>query len=106
MLDGALLKGHCQPHEELCVGGYGDAEKVRRRRGGRVAGVGDWAPIVGLGRRTPLGAIGDATHAEGFNKAVEKNAAAQLYLRELGNAGRARVLIRPNEGEDGEVLDT
>ena len=105
-LERALLKGHRQPQEDLCVGAYGDAEKVRRWHSGAVASVGGCLPVARPQCRPPLRAIGDAAHAEGFSKAVENVAAADLHLRELGNAGRAGVLIWPEKRKDRKVRDT
>ena len=71
-----------------------------------VAGVGDGVPVVGLHGRAPLRAIGDSAHPVGFGEAVEKIAAAHLHLRELGGAGRAGILIRPEIGKDLNIPDT
>jgi hypothetical protein len=60
-------------------------------RGGWVAGVQDVMPGVGLQRRAPLRAAGEASHTNGFSEGVGKVAATQLDLRQFIDIRRARI---------------
>ena len=70
-------------------------------------------PVSGTGCQLPapkpsarLRAIRHAAHARRFEEVIKKVAAAHLHLRELGDAGRLRILIRPQKGEDRDIGHT
>ena len=97
-----LLGGHSQPHKKLWVGTDGNAEDVFCP----AAGVGDRLPASSAQVEARLRAIRHAAHARRFEEVIKKVAAAHLHLRELGDAGRLRILIRPQEGEDRDIGHT